>query len=207
MGSRPTLKHEWTLNEDALDGLLLCFDPDREQAGLKYESARRKLIDFFRWNDCHRGPEELADETLDRVARKVCEGEEIQNIHAYLHRVASNVLKESHRARRQRAQSLEVLPSHKGPVYDPAESEFEESEQEETRRSLECLQRCLQELPAEARKIITDYYGGEKESRIAARKELARREGLTMSALRLRAYYLRLKLEKCCRKCLRRLSA
>jgi len=49
--------------------LLQRLDSDRECAGEKYEDIRRKLIRFFRWNDCFPG-DDLADQTFDRVAQK-----------------------------------------------------------------------------------------------------------------------------------------
>jgi hypothetical protein len=60
------------LTQESFDGLLAWLHPDREQAGEMYESIRCNLIKFF----SARGfgnPEELADETIDRVARKVDE--------------------------------------------------------------------------------------------------------------------------------------
>lgn len=206
MASTTNLKREWTLTEKAFDGLLLCLDPDRGRAALKYETLRLKLINLFRWNGINQSPEDLADETLDRVARKVDEGEEIKNIHAYVHRVASNVLKEAYRESTHSVQPVESLRPHQSPVYDPAESEHKEREEVEAAHKLECLLRCMQELPAETRRLITDYYHGEKGAKIAARKELAKREGVTAATLRLRAHHVRLKIEKCCERCLRRFS-
>lgn len=50
--------------------LLAWLDEDRELAGKKYEEIRFRLINLFIARGC-RISEELADKTIDRVARKV----------------------------------------------------------------------------------------------------------------------------------------
>src|ERR1051326_6190450 len=60
------------LKEAALNGLLSWLDRDREQAGQKYEiirAGRVKMLSFRAGS----AAEELADETVDRVAKKVPE--------------------------------------------------------------------------------------------------------------------------------------
>ena len=57
--------------------LLAWLDPDREQAGTRYEHLRRKLTLFFEARRCSPRAEELADRTLDNVARRLQEGVEI----------------------------------------------------------------------------------------------------------------------------------
>ena len=85
--------------------LLLRLDADRDRAGEKYEDLRRKLIRYFEWNP--RFPvEALADETLDRVARKLAT-EEIHDLPAFVWAVAKNVRQE------------EQKPCHKSRVWKP----------------------------------------------------------------------------------------
>jgi hypothetical protein len=83
-----------TLDQESFERLLDLFDPDRGRAGQRYEATRRALVKFF---ECKGGrfPEDLADETLDRVARRVAEGEVIRAADpaAYVHGVARNVLR------------------------------------------------------------------------------------------------------------------
>src|SRR5687768_2284670 len=61
-----------SLTQQNLDNLLLWLDHDRDTAGVKYEKIRRTLIKIFAARQCHQ-PEDLADETLSRVARKADE--------------------------------------------------------------------------------------------------------------------------------------
>ncbi|MFL6230009.1 MAG: hypothetical protein ACJ741_14655, partial [Pyrinomonadaceae bacterium] len=64
------MSKQWTLTRDAFEGLLTWLDSDREQAGKKYEDIRSSLIKIFTWRGVAEA-EELADETINRVARKV----------------------------------------------------------------------------------------------------------------------------------------
>ncbi|HKP37054.1 MAG TPA: hypothetical protein VJT71_09355, partial [Pyrinomonadaceae bacterium] len=58
------------LAQEDFDRLLAWLDADRERAGVIYEKIRWRLITIFAARNCVT-PEDLADETLDRVARKV----------------------------------------------------------------------------------------------------------------------------------------
>ena len=83
------------LTREGLEALLAFLDPDRDRAGEKYQQIRQRLVKMF---EC-RGltpPEEPADETMDRVARRLAEGEHVRagEPMAYFHGVARNVLRE-----------------------------------------------------------------------------------------------------------------
>src|SRR5262245_20430567 len=62
--------------KEEFDCLLAYLSPDREEAGKEYETLRRKLIKLFQYRGCH-SPEELADETINRIAKKIKQGAEI----------------------------------------------------------------------------------------------------------------------------------
>ena len=61
------------LKQEEFDRLLCWLDPDPERAGLTYEKIRWRLVAILASRGCT-SPEELADETIDRVARRVVEG-------------------------------------------------------------------------------------------------------------------------------------
>lgn len=65
-----TEKKEWILTEEALDGLLSWLDSDRNHAGERYVAILQKLLKYFRSHGCI-SPEDLADETINRVIGKV----------------------------------------------------------------------------------------------------------------------------------------
>ena len=190
--TEPVSHTKWELTAEAFDKLLENFSSDRSQAGTQYVQMKVKLERFFEWNSCS-SPEDLADEAIKRVARKIDEGETIFNLPAYFFRVARLVFMEWRRGRDRIAVPLEEIP-------EIAAAEPFEDEQKETRHR--CLDRCLDRLPVESRSLIIKYYHDEKRAKIDYRKQLADALGIPLNALRIRAHRIRLALEKCVRECL-----
>src|ERR1044072_1599961 len=60
------------MNHDEFDLFLSWLQPDRKEAGKEDEKIRRKLVYFFIGRRCAE-PEDLADETINRVVRLVQE--------------------------------------------------------------------------------------------------------------------------------------
>ena len=133
--------------------------------------------------------EDLAQDVLLRVLQKLAAGERIICVRAYARKVAEFVLKEHER--RKRCAVLETPQIAAPPVLDNSESE------------LDCLERCLQRLPAKERKFILAYQNGTP----AQREELARSRGVSENALRIQAHHVRRKLRECVEECLRRQNA
>src|SRR5215471_13414988 len=73
---RPGARRPWALTAPAFEGLLGALDADRDRAAEEYERLRTRLIGLLRWWGASQ-PEDLADETLDRVARKIQDGVDI----------------------------------------------------------------------------------------------------------------------------------
>lgn len=184
------------LTREALDTLLASLDSDRERAGQKYEDVRRRLQKFFTWRGSRR-PDELADETIDRVCRRLREGEVIRAAEpaAYFYGVARNVLREEWDRERMWKTVEETLS---GPVRTPPPPSDAAVED----RRLECLQRCLGALPPESRQLVLRYYQEEKGAKIGNRKALAAALGVAMNILRIRMHRIRVRLEACARDCL-----
>lgn len=168
--------------------MLAQLDSDREQAGVKYENLRRRLVKLFEW----RGaifPEDLADDTLNRVAKSLETGEQIANFTAYCLGIARNVFLESLRSR-QREASLQSIPQESAGMTD------------EPRR--ECLEHCLRGLSPQDTHMIIQYYQEDKHARIKARRDLASQLGIPLNALRIRTHRLRVQLQDCVEHCLQR---
>ena len=182
--------HPWSLSHEALDRLLEALGSDRDAASVEYEALRRRLIHFFDWRGSLT-PDVLADQTLDRVARKLQEGEVVEDVGGYVFGVARYVLYESHRRDARERTALEAVGRAGTPVEQPDAADLR----------AQCLNTCLDELPEEGRRLIVEYYEGVNRTRLAERKALAARLGLTYSALRSRAHRLRGALEICLRKC------
>src|SRR5215203_101275 len=94
----PLTRTSWALTPEAFNSLLYSLHPDREHAGRMYENTRRKLLEFFEARGSQT-PDEHADETFDRVTRRIAEGETIDDLGKYCYGVARFVLKESFRKR------------------------------------------------------------------------------------------------------------
>src|SRR4030095_14669831 len=66
------MNKNWVLSQEAFDALLKWLDSDREQAAIKYEQIRKRLIKIFTVRACAEA-EDLADETINRVTSKLDE--------------------------------------------------------------------------------------------------------------------------------------
>jgi DNA-directed RNA polymerase specialized sigma24 family protein len=173
------------LDREAFDRLLAFLDPDRDAAGKRYVEIRRKLIFIFTCRGCP-VPEELADITMDRVARKsaAIADSYVGDKNLYFYGVARKVFLESVR---------------KKPKSDPP-PKFEKTEEEEL--MLDCLEQCIKKLTPRNRKLILEYYKDEKGAKIDRRKDLAEGLGIATNALRIRAHRIRVNLQNCVTGCL-----
>ena len=193
----PLTRTVWTLTPEAFDSLLQSLDPDRDQAGRLYENTRRKLLEFFEARGSHT-PDEHADETFDRVSRKIVEGEKIDDLGKYCYGVARFVLKESFRKRSK--EPIELDENAQFPSVAIGDDMAEKRDAIE--RRLDCLDECLDKLGAETREFIVEYYREERGLKIERRKLQAARLSTTLNGLRLRASRLRRELGKCTDGCM-----
>jgi DNA-directed RNA polymerase specialized sigma24 family protein len=163
------------LDSEGLEALLNALGPDRELAGRNYEGLRRRLINLFAWEQFD-AADELADETLNRLARKVIEGTEIPNLDRFAFGIARLLMQEEGR-RKRNLQSV-LLELQRGTPRSPDWG------------SLDAMDRCLAALPRDRRELIERYYA---EDRVA----LARSLDISVNALRNRAMRIREELFKC----------
>ncbi len=190
-------KSEWTLSAEALARFLAGLDPDYDRAGEKYESLRVTLMKFFDWRGAH-FPEECADETINRVIRKLDEGDTIRDIPTYCHGVARMVLLEKLKGPESRRADFEELPP-------AALAALVAPDPEEKDERQDCFERCLKELPVESRQLILQYYSDEKREKIDRRLAIAGRLGIPLNALRSRAQRIRNRLEECVNGCMNKM--
>ncbi|HKV37866.1 MAG TPA: hypothetical protein VJX67_01545 [Blastocatellia bacterium] len=186
-----------TLTREAFDGLLAFLDRDRDLAGEKYEVIRGKLVAFFEHRGCMIASD-LADLTVNRVARKIAHGQEIlgdQPIR-YFYGIARNVLREHWRTLPRRLGALEALSPSEHPSHDPYQDLEHRLEVEEAECELEALEECLRELSVEDRDLILKYHEGHGSAdRITHRKRLAAELGIPAGVLRLRAHRIKSRLK------------
>jgi len=160
----------WKLTQDALDKFLHWLDPNQVEAGTKYELIRRHLIFILTRRGCWE-PEDLADETINRVARRVVEGlaETYRGDPTpYLITVARNLYLEHLETRKRERESIQNLPDPEPPDPDKERPDGKE----------------------------------DRQSKIDDRKRLAQELGISVNALRIRAFRIRAVLEQCIADCL-----
>lgn len=198
METTSKLKKDWILTPAAFAKLLAAFDSaDEASAAREYEAARSRLVKLFRWRNIS-DAEEAADETLNRAARKLEEGEIVRDVSAFLGGIARFVMLEKLKSKDRKNVALEDAP----PSAFVQQPEFRDEGEDE--QKLVCFRRCLVELPEETRRIVVEYYAADADGavRIEHRRNLAERLGLEMNALRNRALRVRARLEDCIRDCL-----
>jgi DNA-directed RNA polymerase specialized sigma24 family protein len=183
------MNKNWVLTQELFEDLLAWFDPDREIAGQKYERIRRGLIKIFINNGCQ-SVEDLADEAINRVAKKL---NEIRHEYhgdpaLYFYGVAKRLVHEDRR---------KILAQRPTPNWNTDDVELE----------YECLERCLRELTSQNRELVLQYYQEEKKAKIDNRRRLAEKLGIAVNALRIRAYRIRNSLELCVRTCLVKMAS
>lgn len=190
-------KKDWTTTASAFRRLLNWLDGETNSEGQKYLEMRRRLVAYFDRKNCTT-PDDLADETLNRVARRLEEENisETQDPAKYCYIVARFVFMEYLRSSRQE----DALANDLTRSAIEATSKFDQS-QEQQDVMLSCLDGCINRLDPEGRQIIVGYYVGKEREKIENRRSLAQTFGITSNALSIRACRIRSKLEKCVREC------
>lgn len=181
----PFPRRRWVLTQEAFDVLLASLGEDRESAGKRYLEIRGNLIRFFEWRGCP-FPEDHADETINRIAKRISESEEIRNPDSYYLGVARMLLLEFNRERARQQQALSELTS----------SMISSNQSDESETRIDCLRNCLQQLSSDNRELILQYYAEEKGSKIDRRKKLAEQFGISINTLRMRALRIREHLQR-----------
>ena len=193
------MRKDYILTQEHFSALIKWLGPDEEQAGTKYEHIRRSLVDFFRWQKrCD--AEDLADETIDRVTKRLPEiiagykGDPA----LYFLGVARRLLLEKRRLDPHRDESKSV--------ESVAHTDRNTDNSEEYNRKHDCLDECMRKLSAESRRLILDYYEWDKRAKIDSRRELARRMGMELENLRVKIFRIRSSLHNCIDKCLDKMA-
>lgn len=176
------------------EAVLKWLDPDRDRAAETRVLFHGRLTRFFLRNHCA-VPEDLADQTFDRVGKLLLEGKNVpaENHEGYLNRVAFYVLQEF----RRKSRLVTQLPEDKPEPADPRPSADETDEGMEKERLQLCLDECLDRLPPESRIMLLEYYSEDKTLKIVTRDRIAKRLGIASGVLRNRIWRLRNDLREC----------
>jgi DNA-directed RNA polymerase specialized sigma24 family protein len=166
----------------ALDGLRASLDRDAVAAAREYETLRLRLIQFFDQRGAD-DPESLADETIERVAQDLQDGENVEPLRSYCFGAAQRLWREAASQSARQAVAEMLAPSFAGA------NGLQE-------RRTACLERCLMDLPAESRRLIVAYYHGPGRTPSERQQLLARQLGLSEEELRRRALRIRDEIEE-----------
>jgi RNA polymerase sigma factor (sigma-70 family) len=145
------------------------LDEDAALAKERYELLRQRLNCYFR-HRCFNDAEDLADEVISRVIRRLQEGAAVpkEAVPGFCYGVARMVALERWK---QQAPTVDIpldslpVPANIGHDADTAI----------------LIEQFLSQLPADEREVVRDYYWEDRE-------ELANRLGLTPNALRIRVF-------------------
>jgi RNA polymerase sigma factor (sigma-70 family) len=178
------MRKNWAMSEQSFESLLDWLDSDRDQAGIEYEQIRAKLIKFFSGKS-HSEAEDLADETINRVASR-------------LNEIKNQVYGEQARYFYGVARKVQMEYLRRKQPHEPPDSTVDSERVEIEYR---CLEECIAKLSPENRELVLSYYQAEGRQKIDQRKLLADKLGIAPNALRIRAYRIRAALQKCLEKC------
>ena len=178
------------LSPAAFQRFLTWLDEGSDSGGERYLEIRRRLVSYFARKRCAIA-DELADDTLNRVARRLEEQGTITDAAParYCYIVARFVFLEYLRRPELHPEALLTDVGSTPVASDPS-----------VERRLEILDECLARLAAAERELIRAYYGGDQRGRIATRRALSEKLGLTQNALSIRACRIRSALEECVRR-------
>lgn len=178
------------VNQNNFETLLSWLAPDREIAGQKYEAIRTRLIKIFYARGCCQA-EEMADKTIEIVTSKVhslCQSYEGDPA-LYFYAVAKKVFLDF-----SRQPKVAELPDT---LIEKA------TESEKIEADYECLEKCLQHLTLDQHEFIINYYQNDKQAKLEQRKKMEQDLIISNQLLRIRAFRIRKRLQKCVLRCLK----
>jgi len=175
------------LDQESFYRLLAWLDPDRDLAATKFEAIRSRAIKILIFRGCYE-EEDIWDETVDRVARKLpgIEEDYVGDPGRYFYGVAKMVCRE----RRHK-------PSTPVPIPDPDPTEPKELYDR-------CLTTCLDRLDERERKLILEYFKETGRAKIDTHNAMAEKLGSNIKALRTRAHRIKKTLKLCVLECIER---
>jgi DNA-directed RNA polymerase specialized sigma24 family protein len=174
------------LQSSEFEALIQALGATPELAAPAYQQLHTRLVRLFRLNNAS-DPESLADEALDRLARRIVANEagQLSSPQAFAVGIARHLLQEDAR-QQQRAEVTANTWTSLSP---------DGREEEEDR--LDALDRCLDRMRPEQAELLRSYYRWTGKAKIEHHRQLAQSLGLNLNALRTRLMRARAVLERC----------
>ncbi len=193
-------KTAWRPTADSFRRFLAFLDNGIESNGGSYIEMQRRLSGYFARKGCV-APEELADETLNRVSRRLDEegSIDIDTPAHYCYITARFVFLEQVRAAGK--SNVPVDEARLTIDRQAQQSTSGTDELEKKEKMLECLDECTSKLETRNRDLILGYYFGNERVKIRNRASMAEKLGVSINALSIRACRIRRTLESCVGKC------
>jgi DNA-directed RNA polymerase specialized sigma24 family protein len=143
-------------------------------------------------------PQALADEAMDRLARRVAEAPGIiESPSAFVLGIARHLLQEDERRRIREREAANEWAS---------QITAQSGATEELEELMEIVEECLSGMKLEQQELLRGYYGEIGRGKIEHHRQLAAQQGLTLNALRNRLMRARRELDECVRRRLRDVS-
>ncbi len=200
------MKKDWAPTQGSFQDFLHWLDQGVDSGGEKYLEMHRRLAAYFDRKNCLTA-DELADETLARVAQKLQEKGEITELSPahYCYVTAKFVFLEYLRHAKHGRAGLDEFSVSRQPGSDSVVAPpLVRDGSDDQEQLLSCLDGCLNKLSAADSELILEYYQGEKHEKIQRRRELGIRLGLSANALSIRACRIRTRVEQCVKECCKR---
>ncbi len=180
------------LPDGAFHDLMALLASDTEDAERRLVTIRAGLVRFFMVRGCG-DPDDLADETIWRVASKVQHFDPQRSVDPikFIYGFALNLCRESRR-RAARSVPIDEVAEDQLTVHwsDPRVDE-----------RMQCLNSCMNGLSAAERELLINYYVSDRGERVRARQRIADELGCSQTALHTRLSRLRASLRTCIEKC------
>jgi len=189
---------KWQQTPDSFKNFLAWLDNGQDSEGRSYLEVRRRLVGYFDRKGCL-SPDELADETLVRVSRRLEEEGSIESdtpAH-FCYITARYVFLESLRKSPEMTVPLDERTWEAAAAVNEPVDEVSNSKEV----MLICLESCTSKLDISSRELIFAYYFGQAREKIDNRRSMAVKLGVSVNALAIKACRIRTKLEACVGKC------
>ncbi|MCD9189216.1 MAG: hypothetical protein LUM44_22560 [Pyrinomonadaceae bacterium] len=183
--------------KEDFDAFLNWLSPDSEEAGKEYEQIRKGLIRFYDFRGCS-DLEFLADETINRVIWKFSSLDLSKNTRkiTIFYNFGFYVFREyiKHFTEKEVQLDPDWEVEDNNPQY-PEDSD---------NNGLNCLDKCLDKLSPNEKRLILTYYSEEKSAKTLVRKNLANELNIKLETLHVRACRIKESLRNCVEECVKK---
>jgi DNA-directed RNA polymerase specialized sigma24 family protein len=177
---------ELDFTSESLSRLLEAFSNDQAAAGVAYAKLRDSLVRFFRLKGDN-NPDDAADETLDRVGKKLLQNPEIDDLTKYSFAVARFIFLERLKRSQKEKVAAEGFYADRTAIKTEAETD-----------DFLPFRECFNSLTDKEKTVLQAYFADVSPSNLfAERRKLTEEYNISLNNLRLKVFRLRQRLENC----------